>query len=374
MKRYYFDANATTPLAKVVCRFLRISDRCGNPASLHGHGRMARRALESARGKVADLLSCRPDEVIFNSGATEGNNTVLASAWETRAPGRDAIVVSAVEHDSVMRPLERLARRGAVIRQVPVRPDGSLDEQDFARAVDDKTALVSMMLANNETGFVFPIQRLAAVASKTGALFHVDAACALGKIPVSFSQLGVDFLTGSGHKFYGPLGTGFILKKQGVPFEPLLTGGTQERGQRAGTVNAPGMEGLALALEYALEGLSSEITRQENLRRQWLHGLKTLKPDLTVHESAHQLSGTLNVAFPGISNELLTAALDLEGVSVSTGSACHSGAGESSRILLAMGISKEEADSTIRISFGKMTTEKEVAGALTCFKKVLARM
>lgn len=368
MQRYYFDYNATAPLA------FPIAPPFFNPSSMHFFGRAAERALNIAREKITQSLDCLSDEVIFTSGATEGNNTVMRSAWKTRQPGQNILITTKLEHDSVLKPAEYLEKEGAQIRYLKVGKQGKIDCAELESLLDDQVFLVSVMTANNEVGLLFPIDELAACVHKKGILFHTDAACALGKMPLSFQKLGVDFLTSSGHKFHSSKGIGLLLVRRGAPFSPLIVGGGQQAGFRGGTENIEGVVGLAAALEFSCQNQLVEEERQKRLRQKWCEGLKRFFPALQLHEGKKQLPGTLHIGFPGISGQTLVAALDLEGVAVSFGSACHSGTQEVSRVLLALGYPEMEAASSIRISFGRMTTDEDVEGALKVFKKVLARM
>ncbi len=369
MQRFYLDYNSTTPLIPLV------SHDFFNPSSMHQEGREARRALDTARSPIAKFLDAAPDEIIFTSGATEGNNTVIQSAWKTRQPGQNVVVTTLVEHDSVLNPLAQIEKEGAQIRTLSVGRDGEIDLAEFDLLLDDKKIfLISMMTANNEVGFLFPIEELARRARQKGILFHTDAACALGKVPLSFKKLGVDFLVGSGHKFHSPPGTGVLLVRRQTPFYPLIVGGGQQAGFRGGTENIFGILGLAAGLEFALSDQQATSAQLGLFRQKLCTGLKQIFPKMTVHEGKTQLPGTLHVGFPGIQGQTLVAALDLEGVAVSFGSACHSGTQEVSRVLLALGYPEAEAASSIRISFGKMTTLDDIEGGLKVFEKVLKRM
>lgn len=374
MSRLYFDYNATTPMLPAVRQVLAalIGDDTGNPSSVHRDGRQARRLLEEARRKVADFLDCDQPEISFASGATEANNTVFHSVWKSRPTGRNKIITTMVEHDSIFKPAKRLAERGAEVGFISVDRAGEIDWEAFSRRLDERTLLVSVMLANNETGMVFPVEKIAEAAHKVGALVHCDAACAVGKIPISFKELGVDFLSLSAHKFYGPKGIGALLVKKGIHLEPLLLGGAQEGNRRAGTENLLGIVGMAEALPYAIDNLEGENKRLWCLRQRLKEEIVRVEPEALFHEHARdQLPGTLNVAFPGLSGQTLMARLDLEEVSVSYGSACSSGTLEVSRPLLGMGIPEDEARSSIRISLGRMTTENEIEGLLEILSRVV---
>ena len=374
MSRLYFDYNATTPVPPQVLEALlnAVKHDWKNPSSIHQEGREARKVLEEARNRIAVRLGCQAGEIIFTGGATESNNSVLNSVWARKPAGRNRIVATSVEHESLLKPLEKLARQGAQVRFLSVNAKGELNQEEINEVLNDKTLLLSVMMANNETGILFPVRQLAERAHKKGILVHTDAACAVGKMPFSFKELGVDFLTLSGHKFYSPKGVGLTLVKEGIDFDPFLLGGPQEKARRAGTENLTGILGMAAGLDFALHELDKENSRLFQLRNRLKNGLKDLNEDVVFHENgASQLPGTLSVFIPGFSGQTLLARLDMEGAAVSFGAACSSGSPEVSRILLNMGIPEKEAASSIRISFGRMTTEEEVKKLLGIFDKIL---
>lgn len=375
--RLYFDYNATTPLAPSVREALWVvlRDDMKNPSSVHAEGRQAKKIMEESREKFAREMDCLPDEIVFTGGATEANNAVFESVWETRPADRNKIVTTLIEHDSVVKPLERLQKKGAVVETVTVNRQGEIDLAEFRSKIDSGTLLVSVMAANNETGVLFPIQKLSAIAHEQGAIFHTDAACAVGKTAVYFGEIDADFLTLAAHKFYGPKGVGALLVQKRAKFKPVFLGGLQETGYRAGTENLACIVGMAAALSFSTAGLDEENHRLCRLRKRLKERLWHIDPSVVFHENqSAQLPGTLNAAFSGLSGQTLLANLDLEGVAASHGSACQSGSLEISRILLAMGIPGEEVASSIRLSFGRMTTEEEVNGLLEIMKRVIGRM
>lgn len=372
MSRLYFDYNATTPVPPQVSEALlhALKQDWKNPSSVHQEGREARKVLEGARNRMAVCLGCLESEIILTSGATESNNAILSSVWEGRE-GRNRIIATAVEHESLLNPLKSLAKKGAEIHFLSVNQKGELNAAELEEVLNEKTLFLSVMMANNETGILFPVRQLAEKAHQKGILVHTDASCAGGKIPLSFKELGVDFLSLSGHKFYAPKGAGLLLAKEGLDFYPYLGGGPQEKGKRAGTENILGALGMEAGLDFALKDLDVENARLLHLRER-LSGLRKKDERIVFHESAvNQLPGTLNVAFPGNKGQTLLARLDLEGVCVSYGAACSSGSLEVSRVLLEMGIPEEEAAASLRISFGRMTTEEEVERLLKVFEKIM---
>lgn len=378
MDRIYLDYNASTPLAPAVKKVLSqaIENSYKNPSSLHHEGQVARARVEEARSMIAGLLGAEDQEVCFTSGATEAHNFLFQSLWARRPKGRDKIITTAVEHDSVIKPLEYLQVQGAELCILSVNGRGELDSQEIAKVLDERTLCVSTMLANNETGIIFPVQELAGLAHAQGALFHTDVACAVGKIPLHFKTLGADFLSFSGQKFYAPQGIGALVINKKVPtLQPDLLGGPQERGRRAGTENVLGILALEQALAFVCDGMEVENRRLLDLRTRFKNGIKTIDSAAIFYENpAHQLAGTLNVYFPGIKGRLLVTRLDLEGVAASFGSACHAGVVEASRVLLNMGVPRGAAEGAIRLSFGRMTTSSEIDSALQILTKVVKEL
>ncbi len=373
MGRIYLDHNATTPLCpealEAMTRVLR--DTYGNPSSVHAEGAAARAVVEQAREQVAALLGAPPESVVFTSSATESNNTVLRSA-ALRAPHHgDQIITCATEHPAVLDPLEELRVRGTVL---PVEPDGRLDPQRLADALEDGTLLVSVMWANNETGVIQPIEELARIAADRGVAFHTDAVQALGKCRLDLSSLPVDFASFSAHKLGGPKGAGALYVRPGAHLTPLLRGGGQERRRRPGTENVAGIVGFGAACAAAAADLEARRARLAELRERLWKGIEARVPDVRRNGSAgHTLEHTLNVAFPGADAEALVVALDLEGVAAATGAACHAGSTEPSHVLLAMGLAPEIGASAIRFSLGRPTTAAEIDRVLAVLPGVVAR-
>ncbi len=373
MKRLYFDTNATTPLAPPVISYMReqMEEEWGNPSSSHLIGRKAKRTLEEAREILSEHLDCNPEEIFFTSGATESNNMVFHTVGLGETKGQ--IVLSSLEHDAVFKPAQYLASQGHELKFLNITSDGNFLEEDWIFK-SNHVALVSIMLANNEVGIVLPVKELALKSRQSGFLVHTDCACALGKMKVSFRNLGVDYLSLSAHKFYGPKGVGALLVRKGAPLVPLLWGGGQERGFRSGTTNPLAAMAMAKALIWAEESLDLELSRLLTLRNQLKKGLAYLVPNAVFVDGKQQLPQTLNILFPKVQGQTLLAALDLEGVSASQGSACQTGAAKTSRVLLALGYSEDIARGAIRLSFGKMTTGEDVEELLKRFEKVLKRI
>jgi cysteine desulfurase len=376
--RIYLDHNATTPLRPEVlaamCAALR--DLPGNPSSTHAEGAAARAALEQARAQVAAAVGAAPGTIVFTSGATESNNTALAGCLRAaEAAGRREIVTSCVEHPSVSEPLSALEERGWRVQRLAVNRDGLLDPDVFAAALGANTALAAILWANNETGVVQPAGKLVEIARARGVPIHLDATQCIGKLPVDVQALGVDTLAASGHKQNGPKGVGLLYVRPGAAFEPLLRGGPQERRRRGGTENLAGIVGLGVACELARREGSERAAWAAALRDQLWQGIASKIPGAQRNGSTQaMLPNTLNVRLPGVAGDVLLEALDLEGVAVSAGAACHSGSVEPSRILLAMGLSEQEARSSLRFSVGHGVDEAQIERVLTLLPDLVARV
>lgn len=376
--RIYLDHNATTPLRPEVlaamCAALR--DLPGNPSSTHAEGAAARAALEQARAQVAAAIGAAAGTILFTSGATESNNTALAGCLRAaEAEGRREIVTSCVEHPSVSEPLSALEQRGWRVQRLAVHRDGLLDPDVFAAALGAHTALAAILWANNETGVVQPARRLVEIARARGVHIHLDATQCIGKLPVDVQALGVDSLAASGHKQNGPKGVGLLYVRPGAAFEPLLRGGPQERRRRGGTENLAGIVGLGVACELARREGSERAAQAAALRDRLWEGIASKIPGAQRNGSTQaMLPNTLNVRLPGVAGDVLLEALDLEGVAVSAGAACHSGSVEPSRILLAMGLSEQEARSSLRFSVGHGVDEAQIERVLTLLPDLVARV
>lgn len=378
--RVYLDHNATTPVAAFLAD--KISEwlgHWGNPSSIHWTGRGPKALLRDAHRALAEALGCEPLELIFTSGGSESNNLAIKGVFLARQKknlglGRDQYLVSAVEHPSVMKSMERLAQQGADVQVIPVDRQGQIDLEAYKSMLSERTSLVSVMYANNETGHIFPIQEMAGLAHEVGALFHCDAVQALGKAPVNLKEWGVDLATFSAHKFYALKGSGLLYAKRGVNLESLISGGGQERGRRAGTENL-----LAIASLGAMSGYLSELgeatRRMRQLRDHMEAKIKSLIEGVHVTgETGPRVGNTSSLVIDRIDGETLLMNLDLAGFSVSTGAACSSGNPEPSPVLLAMGLSRLEAQSSLRISLGWTTTARDVERFIETLQKVVARL
>ena len=361
--RIYLDYNATSPLpAAVIDAISRaMRDDFGNPSSIHAYGQRAKAALDQARSDVAALIGADPMEIVFTSGGTESDNFALRGAFDTLAPsGRRRIVTSGIEHEAVLNTVKALAAKGADVVTLPAGRDGLIDPASVLAAANRETAIVSIMLANNEIGTIQPVRELSGHVRASGALLHTDAVQAAGKIPISVKDLGADLLSISAHKFGGPKGVGAIWIRKGVRLTGQNTGGRQERNRRAGTENVPGIVGMGVAARLAREALASSASIAA-LRNGFEDGILAGVPGTAVNGARDKrVPNTSNISFEGLEAESLLIALDLEGVAVSTGSACSSGTLEPSHVLRAMGLPNAFARNSLRFSLGSSTTAEEV--------------
>ncbi|HSS75477.1 MAG TPA: cysteine desulfurase family protein [Thermoanaerobaculia bacterium] len=375
MHPVYLDNNATTPLHPKVREAMLpwIGERYGNPSSLHRFGQAARNAVEEAREKVAALLGVRPPELVFTASGTEANNAVLFHRARSSGPGH--LVISAVEHPSIREAAARLEKEGMEVTRVSPAGDGVVPAAEVIRALRPDTLLVALMLANNELGTLQPVAEVAAACRERDIPVLCDAVQAVGKIPVDAAALGVDYLVLGAHKFYGPLGAAALWVRKGVELTGYLVGGSQERRRRASTENVPAIVGLGEAAAVAKEEMVTRQAHLGDLRDRFEAGLARRMPDAIFHcQASPRLPNTSHVAFPGVEGESLLIRLDLAGFAVSTGSACSSGAVEPSKTLLAMGLSPDEALSSLRISFGLFNTAAEVDAFLNALDREVAAL
>jgi cysteine desulfurase len=373
--RIYLDHNATTPVrdevAAAVLRVLR--DVAGNPSSAHAEGAAARAEVERARERVATLVGAKPGDVVFTSGATESNNLALHGV--ANAGSRRHLVTSAAEHPSVEEPLAALASEGFRVTRIAVDAEGLVDPDAIAAAITPDTALVSILWANNETGVVQPMARIAEAVRARGVLLHVDATQAIGKIPVRLDAIPADLLSASGHKFNGPKGAGFLVVRGSCALAPWLRGGSQERGRRGGTHNVPGIAGLGVAAELARVELEARAERYAALRDRLWSGIEAKIPRVRRNGAVSSvLPNTLCIEFCGAAGDVLLEALDGEGIAVSAGAACASGSVHPSRTLVAMGRTTAEARASLRFSVGHGVDEAQIDRVLALLPDLVARV
>lgn len=374
----YLDFQATTPVDERVLEAMLpfFGEAFGNPSSKHRSGQAAAAAVEGAREQVAELVGAYPQEIIFTSGATESNNLALCgAAWGVEGEGRWEIITSPTEHKAVLDPVEELQKQGFEVSFLPVDGCGVVDLEALSGLVGSETAVVSVMGANNEIGTLAPVEEIGAVTRERGVLFHCDGAQLVGKEPVDVEQAGIDLLSLSAHKMYGPKGVGALYVRRGVQgrLRPLLVGGGQERGLRSGTVNVPGVVGLGAAAELARQLMDEERAHLNVLRTSLWERLQADPGAVTLHgHPTRRLAGNLNVSFRGVDADNVIAALS--DVAISSGSACTSSAPAPSHVLRAIGVGYEEAESAVRLGLGRQTTQEEVDYAAGRLAGVVTRL
>jgi len=376
--RIYLDHNATTPPSDAVVQRMTatLRDEFGNPSSVHHFGQRAKAIIDEARSAVAGLIGADPGDVVFTGGGTEGDNLAIRGIAEALEPtGRKHLIASAIEHEAVLNTLKALARRGWKTTLLPVDETGIVSPDTLRLAITDDTALVSVMHANNEIGTVQPIPELAAIARERRALFHTDAVQSAGKIPTDVKTLGVDLLSISAHKFYGPKGVGALWIRRGVRLQPPLTGGKQERSRRAGTENVAGIAGMGVAAREAIAKMDSESGRLAALRDRLEDGiLRSVTGTALNGVRSPRVPNTTNISFDRTEAESLLIALDLEGVAVSTGSACSSGTLEPSHVLKAMGFPPHRTQNSLRFSLGAGNTETEIDRVIAVLPGIVEKL
>jgi cysteine desulfurase len=376
--RIYFDHNATTPVDPAVVEAVArtTATEFGNASSVHHFGQRAKAVLDEARSAVADLIGAEPSELVFTSGGTESDNFALRGVAEALEPtGRRHLIASSIEHEAVLVTLRALARRGWRTTLLPVGATGIVDPDALAAVLTDDTALVSVMHANNEIGTIQPIAELARMAHARGALFHTDAVQSIGKVPVDVRALGVDLLALSAHKFNGPKGAGALWIKRGSRVTAILTGGKHERNRRAGTENVPAIAGLGVAARLASKKAGLDGARVAVLRNRLEEAILAQVPGTAINGVREpRVPNTTNISFEAVEAESLLIALDLEGVAVSTGSACSSGTLEPSHVLRAMGLPAPRTQNSIRLSLGASNTDAEVEFLVAKLPAIVAKL
>jgi len=373
--RIYLDYNATTPMDRRVLEAMLpyFTEKFGNPSSIHTSGREAKVAIEDARAKVANLLGAEPEEIIFTSGGTEADNLAIKGIAFARKEGH--IITSSIEHHAVLNAVKWLEKRGFEVTYLPVDEYGIIDPDDVRKAIKKETILITIMFANNEVGTIEPVQEISEIAREKGIPFHTDAVQAVGKIPLNVKELGVDMLSLSGHKFYGPKGIGALYRKRGMKVEPLFHGGEHEKRMRAGTENVPGIVGLGEAAQIALAEMEEEENRIRKLRDKLEEGIAEKIPEVIIlGHPEKRLFNTLGICVKYVEGESILLQLDFEGIEVSSGSACTSGSLEPSHVLLAMGLPHEIAHGSIRFSLGKGNTEKDIDRVLDVMPPIVEKL
>lgn len=376
MKEIYADNNATTRVDEAVFEEMRpyFCELYGNPSSMHFFGGQVQRKIDEARNRTAALLGAQPEEIIFNACGTESNNTAIRSALEA-LPERRHIITTRVEHPAVLTPCRNLGKKGYRVTELSVDGEGRLDLNELRAAVDEDTAIVSIMYANNETGVVFPVEEAAAIVKAKGALFHTDAVQAVGKIPLNMAASKVDMLSLSGHKLHAPKGVGAMYVRKGVPFRPFMVGGHQERSRRAGTENTAGIIALGKACELAGQYLEDENTRVKAMRDRLEAEILRLVPNVRVNGGAAQrLPNTCSVAFEYVEGEAILLLMSEKGICASSGSACTSGSLEPSHVLRAMGVPFTCAHGSIRFSLSRYTTDQEIDAIISEIPPIIERL
>jgi cysteine desulfurase len=375
--RIYLDNAATTPVDKRVLEAMLpyYSDVFGNPSSLHSHGQEAKKAIEEAREKVAKALGADSEEIYFTSGGSESDNWALKGVAYALKEKGNHIITTEIEHHAVLHTCRYLEKEGFKVTYLPVDEYGLVKPEDLKKAITDKTILVSIMFANNEIGTIEPIEELVKIAHEKNVYFHTDAVQAVGNIPIDVKKLDVDLLSLSAHKIYGPKGVGALYIKKGVKIHSLIQGGTQERNRRAGTENVPGIVGLGEAIELITKNLDSHINKLTFLRDKLINGILEKIPYTRLNgHPTKRLPGNVNVSFEFIDGESLILNLDMAGICASSGSACTSGSLEPSHVLLAIGLSKELARGSLRLTIGKDNTEEDIDKVLEALPQIVKRL
>jgi cysteine desulfurase len=377
MRRIYLDHAATTPTHPEVVKAMLpyFTDAFGNPSSIYSCGQEAKAAIEEARARVAELIGARSEEIIFTSGGTEADNFALKGIAYASEHKGEHIITTSVEHPAVMESCKFLEKKGFKVTYLPVDGYGLVDPQDVKKAITDKTILISVMHANNEVGTIAPIGEIGKIAKEAGLCFHSDAVQTVGHIPVNVDELGVDLLSISAHKFYGPKGVGALYIRKGTRLVPFMHGGEQEKRRRAGTENVPAIMGLGKAVELARQEMSKEAERLTYLREQLIKGLMERIDHIRLNgHPLKRLPNNVNVSVDFVEGESMLLNLDLEGICASTGSACSSSSLEPSHILLALGLPPEQAHGSLRFTLGRENTGEDIERVLEVLPRIVAKL
>lgn len=374
MNTIYVDNAATTKLSDIAYEAMKpmMQEIYGNPSSLHHIGQIAKEHLDDARERVAKCINASPNEIYFTSGGSEADNqAILTAAYNGEKRGKKHIISSKFEHHAVLHTLDKLKKEGFEIELLDVYENGIVRVEDVKNALRDDTALVTIMMANNEVGTIQPIKEIGELCKERNVIFHTDAVQAVGHIPVDVKDLGVDMLSVSGHKFHGPKGVGFLYCRKGILLQNLINGGAQERGKRAGTENTASIVGLAAALEDACANMEKNAEYISKLRDKIIDGVSDIELHKLNGDREHRLPGTINFSFEGIEGEGLLLLLDQDGICASSGSACTSGSLDPSHVLLSMGVPVESAHGSLRLSLCEYNTEEEADIIINSIHKVV---
>ncbi|ADL68770.1 cysteine desulfurase NifS [Thermoanaerobacterium thermosaccharolyticum] len=376
MNRIYLDNAATTPIRSEVLNSMMpfFDNRFGNPSALYSYGQEAKKAIEEARDKVAAAIGASEDEIFFTSGGTESDNWALKGAAYALKDKGNHIITSSVEHHAILHTCQYLENQGFEITYLPVDEYGLVDPNELKRAIKDNTILVSIMYANNEIGTIEPIEELVKVAHEKGVLFHTDAVQAVGNVPVDVKKLNVDMLSMSAHKIYGPKGVGALYIRKGLRIDTLLQGGAQERNRRAGTENVAGVVGFGTAIELITQNIDEHIKKLTMLRDKLIDGILKIPYTRLNGHPIKRLPGNVNVSFEFVDGESLILSLDMEGICVSSGSACTAGSIDPSHVLLAIGLPEEIAHGSLRLTIGEENTEEEIDTVINKLPKIVDRL
>lgn len=376
-RHIYLDYAATTPMLPEVVEAMRpyFAELSGNPSAAHSYGQQSKAPVGPAHKAAAALLNCEPVNVFFTGNGTEANNTVIKGVADALRDKGNHIITTSIEHSSVLEPCRFLARRGCRVTELPVDACGMVDPDHVRRAIDTETILISVMHANNEVGTLQPVEEIGRIAREHGILLHTDAVQSFGHTPYSVDAMQVDFLTASAHKLYGPKGIGFVYMRKGVSCTPLLHGGGQERGRRSGTHNIPGIAGFGKAMEIARGEQAFKSETLQSLRRYLIQGLAGNCNGLRINgEPQRTLPHIISLTVEGVNNSQLLHALDEEGIFISRGAACGAASHDPSHVLLAMGMSLEQAHQTVRLSLGKNTSMTQLDEVIAVFPVIVAKL
>lgn len=378
MRQVYLDNNATTPLDRRVLEAMLpyMKEKYGNASSVHNFGREAKTAIEEAREKVAAAINCEPSEIYFTSGGTESDNMAIQGAAYYYRPKKDHVITSAIEHHAILEPAVFLKKEGFNVDFLGTDNVGIVSPDGLREKITDKTSIISIMHANNEIGTIQDIPALVKVARERDALFHTDAVQTAGKVKVDTKQLGVDMLSMSGHKIYGPKGTGILFIRKGIKIRPIIFGGHHEKKRRPGTENVPGIVGFAAALELAESLREKEHKRWTKLANMFIDGVQSKVPDVYLNgpRDERRIPSTVNLSFKYIEGESIILSLDMKGVAVASGSACTSGSLDPSHVLTAIGVPVELAQGSIRFSLGRFTDEEDIEYTVSVLPEIIERL